>query len=186
MKKHLAILALLVLLFIAGTAVVSAAGNDKVQTADKQVYCNQEGNSGKWKAQIANGQPNEHEQKLDGVFVHDQGDVTAAMDKACNDKYGTPPVEETCPAPKFVYNEHCYTKVDCPTGTTLIDYKDPNTKQDPICKGNPTGCPYGDSIPVDSPKCVAPDDVENTTDEYVPTPDGGMKNTTTGEVFYGK
>ncbi len=25
-----------------------------------------------------------------------------------------------------------------------------------FCKSEPTGCPYGDSIPVDSPKCASP------------------------------
>lgn len=25
-----------------------------------------------------------------------------------------------------------------------------------FCKNEPTGCPYGDSIPLDSPKCAAP------------------------------
>lgn len=28
-----------------------------------------------------------------------------------------------------------------------------------LCKDEPTGCPYGDSIPLDSPKCVAPNDI---------------------------
>lgn len=31
-----------------------------------------------------------------------------------------------------------------------------------FCKAEPTGCPYGDSIPVDSPKCVAPVDPIDT------------------------
>lgn len=37
-----------------------------------------------------------------------------------------------------------------------------------ICKNEPTGCPYGDSIPLDSPKCTAPNPVvynaDNPTD----------------------
>jgi len=33
------------------------------------------------------------------------------------------------------------------------------------CKAEPTGCPYGDSIPLDSPKCVAPKDVINASEE---------------------
>lgn len=80
---------------------------------------------------------------------------------------------------------------ECPAGTFLVTYED-NDFQKPICKGEPTGCPYGDQIPVDSPKCVPPvelqpiAEVESTTPEYVLTPDGGMKNTQTGEVFYGK
>lgn len=66
---------------------------------------------------------------------------------------------------------------ECPAGTTIAGYKDEQL-QEPICKGEPTGCPYGDSIPVDSPKCVPPSDVENTT----PTP---VKEDET-EVFSGK
>lgn len=38
---------------------------------------------------------------------------------------------------------------------------------DGICKQEPTGCPYGDSIPIDSPKCAPPQ--ENTIEE-LPTP----------------
>lgn len=98
----------------------------------------------------------------------------------------TAPISETCPPPKEVVGERCIESQKCPDGTTLVDYEDGVYKQKPICKGNPTGCPYGDSIPVDSPKCVPPTEVENTTPEYVPTPDGGMKNVETGEVFYGK
>lgn len=56
----------------------------------------------------------------------------------------------------------------CPTGTTLVEYEDPTTKQKPICKGVPE------------------DEVENTTPEWVPTSDGGMMDPLTGEVFYGK
>lgn len=41
----------------------------------------------------------------------------------------------------------------CPAGSYAIGYKD---NGDVICKVAPTGCPYGDSIPKDSPKCVAP------------------------------
>lgn len=43
----------------------------------------------------------------------------------------------------------------CPNQTdTLLGY-DPQTGA-AICKAAPTGCPYGDSIPLDSPKCAAP------------------------------
>lgn len=39
----------------------------------------------------------------------------------------------------------------CPAGTYNI-----GTINEPVCKNEPTGCPYGDSIPVDSPKCAPP------------------------------
>jgi len=56
---------------------------------DKQVYCNIEGNSGQWKAQISNGNT-EHEFKLPGVFVHDQHDVTPAMNDQCTKLFQAP------------------------------------------------------------------------------------------------
>jgi len=40
----------------------------------------------------------------------------------------------------------------CPSGSYQIDVRDGK----PLCKLEPTGCPYGDSIPLDSPKCAAP------------------------------
>lgn len=39
----------------------------------------------------------------------------------------------------------------------------------PICKAEPTGCPYGDSIPLDSPKC-APSTPEEIQAAQNPTP----------------
>ena len=36
----------------------------------------------------------------------------------------------------------------CPAGSYSLG--------DGACKLEPTGCPYGDSIPIDSPKCVPP------------------------------
>lgn len=41
----------------------------------------------------------------------------------------------------------------CPAGS----YRIGGTDSEPICKNEPTGCPYGDSIPVDSPKCAPPE-----------------------------
>lgn len=38
----------------------------------------------------------------------------------------------------------------CPAGSYEIDQG--------VCKKEPTGCPYGDSIPLDSPKCVPPNE----------------------------
>lgn len=42
----------------------------------------------------------------------------------------------------------------CPEGTYEIGVTPDNLQR--ICKDEPTGCPYGDSIPLDSPKCVMP------------------------------
>lgn len=40
----------------------------------------------------------------------------------------------------------------CPIGSYQIDVRDGK----PLCRLHPTGCPYGDSIPQDSPKCAPP------------------------------
>jgi hypothetical protein len=42
----------------------------------------------------------------------------------------------------------------CPAGSYEIGERDGQA----ICKLEPTGCPYGDSIPLDSPKCAPPED----------------------------
>lgn len=90
---------------------------------------------------------------------------------------GDPEVSE-CPAPTPDDEDpEVPAPKECEAGSTLQGYKD-EAKQEPICKLDPTGCPYGDSIPLDSPKCVAPNEVENTTS----TP---VINEET-EVFYGK
>lgn len=51
-----------------------------------------------------------------------------------------PQVEQAQPQPA----------VQCPSGS----YRIGGTDQQPVCKSEPTGCPYGDSIPLDSPKCA--------------------------------
>lgn len=51
----------------------------------------------------------------------------------------------------------------CPAGSYEIGRKEQGG--DPICKLEPTGCPYGDSIPLDSPKCAPP---ENPEQAYAP------------------
>lgn len=51
----------------------------------------------------------------------------------------------------------------CPAGSYQIGY-DENTNE-LICKAEPTGCPYGDSIPVDSPKCVPPEEIKDKVNE---------------------
>ena len=65
---------------------------------------------------------------------------------------------------------------------------------DPTCptpQNNP--CQYDATILATDPKCVKPQDPVTPTptkdpvpDPVVPTSDGGMKDTVTGEVFYGK
>lgn len=52
-------------------------------------------------------------------------------------------------------------KATCPAGSYDIGItKDGQS----ICKLEPTGCPYGDSIPLDSPKCAPP----TNPDAYAP------------------
>lgn len=90
---------------LATTAVVAAApafagGGHGDNGKDKQVFCNVEGNSGKWKAQIG-GPSTEHEYPLiiDGetVWVHDQKDVNPAWDAICGDLYGKTDVTPAAP-----------------------------------------------------------------------------------------
>lgn len=42
------------------------------------------------------------------------------------------------------------------------------------CKAEPTGCPFGDSIPLDSPKCAPPSDVECNADWTICTYKGAQ------------
>lgn len=51
----------------------------------------------------------------------------------------------------------------CPAGSYEIGRKEQGGN--PICKLEPTGCPYGDSIPLDSPKCAPP---ANPEQAYAP------------------
>jgi hypothetical protein len=54
----------------------------------------------------------------------------------------------------------------CPAGSYDIGIEKDGSV---ICKLEPTGCPYGDSIPLDSPKCAPP--APEAYDPYVPTPE---------------
>lgn len=54
----------------------------------------------------------------------------------------------------------------CPAGSYDVGISKTN---EPLCKLEPTGCPYGDSIPLDSIKCVAPvDEVKPVVLEIAP------------------
>lgn len=55
----------------------------------------------------------------------------------------------------------------CPPGSYLVDYKAPDR---PICKLDPTGCPFGDSIPMEH--CSKFDPIAPTMD----IPSGGSPN----------
>ena len=78
------------------------------------------------------------------------------------------------------------TTAGCPDGSYNIGTKD---GVNPICKLEPTGCPWGDSIPLDSPKCTPPADIicnEDWTDckpktesepINVPTPTNDTRST---------
>ncbi len=127
MKRHLALLALLLLIFIVGAGWVGASQKDKRES------------------------------------------VKASQ---------TLPVTNDCAAPKVVVREKCVDAVECPSGTTLVDYKDGAEKQYPICKGEPTGCPYGDSIPL-GPEC---DKHKPVVESTTPTPVTEDET----EVFFGK
>jgi len=98
-------------------------------TDGKQVYCNIEGNSGKWKAQIG-GPRTEHEFPLTDVFVHSQSEVTPELDAKCALQYGVPSLPELAkPVP---------TPATCqaPGSLTLIDTVDYTWSTDPATNGN--------------------------------------------------
>lgn len=91
----------------------------------KQVFCNLEGQSGKWKAQIG-GPSTEHEYPLliDGqsVYVQSERDVTDAMDAQCQSLYGpkvieipaVPTVTDPCGRGNASWNQ--------PADTLMIDW----------------------------------------------------------------
>lgn len=66
---------------------------------------------------------------------------------------------------KYVPTADAMTIQSCPAGSYEIGRKDPGGE--PICKLEPTGCPYGDSIPLDSPKCAPPENPA-AYEPYVP------------------
>lgn len=58
----------------------------------------------------------------------------------------------------------------CPIATdTLLGYD--KTTGAAVCKRAPTGCPYGDSIPLDSPKCAAPETAVYNDNQAAPAAD---------------
>lgn len=83
-------------------------------------------------------------------------------------------MDDPCPEPPaFATTGRCADK--CPNWSdTLLGFTDQGVA---ICKSAPTGCPYGDSIPLDSPKCTAPDpavyNASNQTDATDPVPSFG-------------
>ena len=94
----------------------------------QQVYCNQEGQSGKWKAQIG-GPSTEHEFPLEGVFVHSQSEVTAEMDAQCAQQYGVPQIPIPTLAP---------TSPSCQAAgsLTLTETSDYTWSTNPATNGN--------------------------------------------------
>lgn len=55
--------------------------------------------------------------------------------------------------------------INCPAGSYNI-----GTNDDPICKQEPTGCPYGDSIPMDMCDKFAHQPVATPTEQPKPAP----------------
>lgn len=93
-------------LLLALSSVVIPAGPAFAAESSKPVYCNMQGASGKWKAQISNGNTS-HEQLLyiDGVqvFAHSQSEVQASWDDVCAQLYGSDAVVEVTPPACGVY-----------------------------------------------------------------------------------
>jgi len=178
MKKNIIIAVLLVVGFLLISSTVSAHHNaDHTQgpPADvekKVLVCKYVGTPGE-NERLQTGQ-NPIEVAVNSINPKDPDSVKVGDEFA--DKQGRSVV---------VAIDGCLPPVkDCPAGTRLVGYEN-DDKQKPVCKGEPTGCPYGDQIPVDSPKC-APAVVTPVEPEWELTADGGMRNPETGEVFYGK
>jgi hypothetical protein len=66
----------------------------------------------------------------------------------------------------------------CPDGSYNIGITKDGS---PLCKLEPTGCPYGDSIPLDSPKCApSPEELAKQKESEpinVPTPTNDTRST---------
>lgn len=58
---------------------------------------------------------------------------------------------------------------DCPTGS----YEVARHNGKPICKLEPTGCPYAENIPKDSPKCKPPQRSKPVQAKPIPKKTGG-------------
>lgn len=100
------------------------------------------------------------------TFVFHLDWVVAGMPKAgaqsLNDKY-----DGDCTGTETA--GRCADK--CPNPTDTLQGYDKETGA-AVCRSAPTGCPYGDSIPVDSPKCAPPNPlVYNQDQTTVPDPD---------------
>lgn len=146
MKKQILILSALVIGGLWFTAYASASQG---QNTTHVVYCQETGNG--WKI-VKGDDPSDNKNRVQvGTWDESQRGEKWNQKKASDEFLSKcpAPVEETCAAPNVVVNERCVPPVECPDGTTLVDYEDGASKQKPICKGEPTGCPYGDSIPVD-------------------------------------
>lgn len=92
--------------------------------------------------------------KVDKQTVEKEKAVTEPVNAPQSEVQAKEPVQQIQkPVPaKAPVSTPQTAKASCPDGTYNI-----NTEADPVCKQQPTGCPYADSIPVDSPKCVPPE-----------------------------
>lgn len=59
------------------------------------------------------------------------------------------------PPLKVANAETAPASAPCPDGSYQIGW-DRYDDTKPVCKNVPTGCPYGDSIPLDDPHCAPP------------------------------
>jgi hypothetical protein len=77
--------------------------------------------------------------------------------------FGATKDQDECPIPPaFATVGRCADK--CPNETDTLLGFDQQTGA-AICKAAPTGCPYGDSIPLDSPKCAPSQSQASITSE---------------------
>lgn len=76
----------------------------------------------------------------------------------------------SCPAGIDKTGDACNPVPTCPAGTYNV-----NTDADPVCKNDPTGCVYGDSIPLDQcvDKSAAANDIEPANNSVCEPPTCG-------------
>lgn len=162
MKKLLVLLAILTTLGLGST--VLAAQDDKPD--NKPSVChpvNGKGELGNGWNLIAPAQASSHIDES----KYPSGEYWKHTSKdGRHDQYA---INETCPS------DQPYVPTTCPAGYDDIGKEE---NGDAICKLQPTGCPYGDSIPL-GPAC---DKQKPVVENPTPTP----VETEETEVFYGK
>lgn len=133
--KRFAIASVTVVLVLAG--IYAAFVANALGDVNRQAETIQNTSSAPKPLESAENKPQDAPETTQPVQTTNQPSVTQTTPQSAPQQPKT-----TAPAPK-----------QCPAGS----YRIGGTDSEPVCKAEPTGCPYGDSIPVDSPKCAPPE-----------------------------